>query len=555
MLTHLTINDFMLIDHLDLQLKQGMTAITGETGTGKSVLLGALAMILGDRADSDRIRPGAERTDVTATFLLNDLPDAKQWLVGNDLCSTDEECLLRRILTKNGRSRAFINAQPVTLQQLKALGALLIDIHSQHAHQSLLSKTAHQRLLDEFSQHSTLVQQVGQAYRHWQKFNSQYLRLHNNSDELNARYQLLQYQVNELSQLGLNDGELEPLEREQQALANAESLISKNQQIDALCDDEQGVSSLLNQTLSILSSSSPQTESTKAIYELLNQALIYVDEARSELRDQLDAATLDPERLQQVEARLSQIYDVARKHRINTSELPALHQKLATELTELSSGDESLVAIEAKSIQAQQQFLTLAEQLSQQRQESARLLEKTVNQQLQELAMGNSSLLISVTSSSDQSTSQGIDDIEFLIRTHPGQPHKTLSKVASGGELSRISLAIKVATSQTSQVATLVFDEIDVGIGGDTADVVGQLLAKLGQNSQVLCVTHLAQVASKANHHWQVIKHIDQLSVKTAIAELDHDHKVHEIARMISGSDLSQESIAHARLMLERTGS
>jgi DNA repair protein RecN (Recombination protein N) len=352
-----------------------MTAITGETGTGKSVLLGALAMILGDRADSDRIRPGAERTDVTATFLLNDLPDAKQWLVDNDLCSTDEECLLRRIHTKNGRSRAFINAQPVTLQQLKALGALLIDIHSQHAHQSLLSKTAHQRLLDEFAQHSTLVQQVGQAYRHWQKLNSQYLRLHNNSDELNARYQLLQYQVNELSQLGLNDGEIEPLEREQQALASAESLISKNQQIDALCDDEQGISSLLNQTLSILSSSSPQTESTKAIYELLNQALIYVDEARSELRDQLDATTLDPERLQQVEARLSQIYDVARKHRINTSELPALHQKLATELTELSSGDESLVAIEAKSIQAQQQFLTLAEQLSQQRQESARLLE------------------------------------------------------------------------------------------------------------------------------------------------------------------------------------
>lgn len=558
MLTHLTINNYMLIEHLDLQLKKGMTAITGETGTGKSVLLGALGLALGEKTDSDRVRLGCDKADITATFLMDDLPEARQWLMEHDLSHADE-CLLRRVITKEGRSRAFINSQPVPLQQIRALSELLIDIHSQHAHQSLLSKSSHQKLLDEYCQQQPLAQEVSTAYKQWQKYRHQYIELRDNADEINARFQLLHYQVDELNKLDLNEGELEKLEQEQQTLANAESITHKSQQISTLCDGDsnnsaidssQSIRESLSQAMSILQSINPQTEAFNNINELLNNALINVDEAHNSLQQEMQGIEINPERLQFVEARLSAIYDISRKHNIAPNEIAEKHIELSNEVNQLSGGDDALAKHKEEMDQAHKQFMHLANKLSKRRQSSAKKLTNIINKQLETLAMSGANFVVAVSQQLEKPSGHGIDDIEFLISTNPGQPHRPLSKVVSGGELSRISLAIQVATAQTSQVATLVFDEVDVGIGGDTANVVGELLNQLGSKSQVLCITHLAQVASKAHHHWQVSKNTQGSSAATNIVELDNNHKIEEIARMISGNTLSDESIAHAKLMI-----
>lgn len=554
MLTHLTINNYMLIEHLDLQLQKGMTAITGETGTGKSVLLGALSLALGEKADGDKVRLGCDRSDITATFSMDDLADARQWLIEHDLSHADD-CLLRRVITKEGRSRAFINSQPVPLQQIRALSELLIDIHSQHAHQSLLSKNSHQKLLDEYCQQQNLGATVAKEYKHWQGLNSQFIKLRDNADEMNARFQLLRYQVDELDKLDIDSAELQLLEQQQQTLANAESIINKSQQLSTLCDGDgidtnNSIRELLSQAMGILQSIRPQTDTFTNINELFNNALINVDEAHNSLQHEIQGVEIDPDRLQLVESRLTSIYDISRKHNVAPTEIASKHTELGSELISLSGGDDALAELEQQTKKAREQFIASAKSLSKKRQLSAKKLTNSINTQLQTLAMGGANFLVAVTQQLEKPSSNGIDDIEFLISTNPGQPHKPLSKVVSGGELSRISLAIQVATAQTSQAATLVFDEVDVGIGGDTANIVGELLNQLGSNCQVLCITHLAQVASKANYHWQVSKDTQKNSAATHIVELDNNHKIEEIARMISGNSLSEESIAHAKLMM-----
>ncbi len=549
----------MLIEHLDLQLRKGMTAITGETGTGKSVLLGALGLALGEKADGDKVRLKCDKADITATFSLDDLEDARQWLIEHDLSHADD-CLLRRVITKDGRSRAFINSQPVPLQQIRALSELLIDIHSQHAHQSLLSKNSHQKLLDEYCQQQLLASNVAKEYKLWQNLNNKTLKLRDNADEMNARFQLLHYQVEELDKLDIGSSELEQLEQQQQTLANAESIIHKSQQLSSLCDgDDAGIDNgtsireLLTQAIGVLQSIRPQTDVFININELLNNALINVDEAHNSLQHEIQGIEIDPERLQFVESRLTSIYDISRKHNIAPSEITSKHIELSQELSSLSGGDDALAELEKQTNEAYEQFIDSAKLLSQKRQLAAQQLTNSINTQLQTLAMGGANFLVEVTQQLEKPHTNGIDDIEFLISTNPGQPHKSLNKVVSGGELSRISLAIQVATAQTSQVATLVFDEVDVGIGGDTANVVGELLNQLGNNSQVLCITHLAQVASRANYHWQVSKDTQNNSTATHIVELDNNLKIEEIARMISGNILSNESIAHAKLMMGQT--
>ena len=549
MLTHLTINHFMLIDHLDLDLKKGMTTITGETGTGKSIFLDALGLALGDRADGDRVRQDKEKADITATFSLDDLAEARQWLIDHDLSHADE-CLLRRVLTKEGRSRAYINGQPVPLNQLRLLAELLIDIHSQHAHQSLLNKANHIRILDEYAQHLPLTQQVKEQFQQWQTIRKQFIQLRDNADEMNARYQLLQYQVEEFELLNLETGELEQLEAEQQVLANAESLLSKSHQVAELCDhDERGLRQQIHMALGVLHSISPQTDHLKTSAELLNNALIQVEEAHNSIRQQIESTELDPERLQQVEERLSAIYTIARKHHINPQDILEKHQNLQEELAGLQGGDEALARLEAEMTAAESAFNVSANKLSKQRKTAAARLNKGINGQLEQLAMGAAHFVAEQHSNATPSQ-HGIDDIEFLISTNPGQAPKALSKVVSGGELSRISLAIQVTTAQTSRVATLVFDEVDVGIGGRTADIVGKLLSQLGEQCQVLCITHLAQVASKGDQHWQVSKTIDKTTANSTIMELNDEEKIEEIARMISGDELSEQSIAHARAMV-----
>lgn len=552
MLTHLTIHNFMLVEHLDLTISRGMTAITGETGTGKSIALEALGLALGERADGDKVRKGCEKTDITASFLVGELPEAKRWLKEHEL-ELEGECLLRRVVTKEGRSRAFINGQPVPLQQLRAISEKLVTIHSQHAHQALLGKHQHYRILDNYGKHQSLAKQVKQAYHDWQEVQSQLVHLRENTDEANARFQLLQYQVEEFDQLALQENEPDELEQEQETLANAESLLAQGHQLGELCDEgDYSAKHQLHQALNILQSIRPQTEAFQSANELLSTAVIQIDEAYQQIRQQLDATEVNPERLQQVEERLSIIYTLARKHHINPGELLEKHRQLSDELAQISSGDDALLELESKAEQMKQAFSKLATALSEKRTKTANRLNKAVNKQLQKLAMQSANFTVGLSSNQEKPSAQGIDDLEFMISTNPGQAHKPLGKVVSGGELSRISLAIQVITAQTSDVATLIFDEVDVGIGGRTADTVGKLLTTLGEKAQVICITHLAQVASKAQQHWQVSKSTTKgKNTQSTILPLEGEEKVAEIARMISGEKLSKQSIAHARELLE----
>lgn len=553
MLTHLNIQNFTLVDRLDLDIKPGMTVITGETGAGKSIVLDALALTLGDRAEADRVRTGASRADITATFDTSAIPSAQEWLLNMDLQQPDnpQECLLRRLINNEGKSKSYINGQPVTLQQLRILGEMLMDIHSQHEHQSLLIKDTHRRLIDEFAGQTDLAKQVRLAYREWQSRLEHYIHLRDNAADVSARFQLLSYQFNELEQLGLQAGELAKLEAEQRSLANAEEILHGSQQLAAFCgDDEQGLSVNLHRALHILRSLPEKSAALQTAEELLTSAQIQVEEAQHEIDRHIDSFNLDPARLAVVEDRLSAIYDLARKHRIQPEELLAFVDKLSAELEQLQGGDGKLDQLAQQVAQAEKAYRQLAEQLSAKRSKAGTSLAKQVNEQLKLLAMANASLSVSLLPLTDKPGPNGLEDVEFLISTNPGQAPRPLAKIASGGELSRISLAIQVITAQTSATPTLVFDEVDVGIGGATGDVVGQLLRQLGERGQVICVTHLAQVASKGHQHLQVVKTASKKSAESTLVELSGESKVEEIARMLGGLKITEQSLAHAREML-----
>lgn len=549
MLTHLHINNFTLVDTLDQELHGGLTVLTGETGAGKSILLDALSLTLGDRADADKVRIGCDRADIHASFDISRVPYAQRWLAEHDL-GEGTECILRRMVTAEGRSRAYINGQTVTLQQLKTLGEMLIDIHSQHEHQSLLQTSTHRRLLDAFAGAEAQARQVREAHKQWQACQQLLEDTKANTEEINARFQLLRYQVEELDQLNLQADELSELEEKQRSLANAEQIMQNCRHVMDICTEaEDSVQDRLHKALQLLDRLPAQSSATNDAATMLRDALIQVEEAQRELDRHLDSFDMDDENLQSIEERLSAIYEVARKHRITPEELPGLHEQLATELSGLKSGDEQLETLEKEASAALEQYQALAKQLTKQRQQTAKKLASQVNQQLHELAMERAQLEIALKAT-EAPTKHGNENIEFLISTNPGQPAKPLIKIASGGELSRVSLAIQVVTAQTSTTPTLIFDEVDVGIGGTTGDVVGRLLRELGQNGQVLCVTHLAQVASKAHQHLRVEKKVSKKSAVTELTPLEGEDKVAEIARMMGGDTDSAQSLAHAREMV-----
>lgn len=549
MLTHLSINHFTLVEHLDLEIESGMTAVTGETGAGKSIMLDALGLALGDRGDGDRVRTGAKRADISAQFDLSQLPQAIDWLREHDI-QDDQDCILRRVITAEGRSRGYINGQPATMSQLRDLGNLLIDIHSQHEHQSLLRKETHRRLLDDYAGCGPLSATVAQQHRQWATVYERIQQLREASADFQQKVQLLTFQVEELDALGLQPGEIESLEQEQKLLASAEESLQSSQQLSELCNgEERGLETQLGQALHLLANLTHKSAALNDAQEMLSSAEIQVREASLAIHNHIDSTEINPQRLQEVDERLSSIYQTARKHRINPGELIDLHEQLSAELATLTGEDNQLETLEAKEQQLQQTLLTSAQKLSAKRKTAAKQLAKAINQQLTHLAMVNAKLEIALTP--QEVTSQGLESVEFLISTNPGAAAKPLSKVASGGELSRISLAIVVVTAQTSDVPTMVFDEVDVGIGGATADVVGQLLRSLGEAGQVICVTHLGQVAAKAHHHMQVSKTQSKHSVSSQLTPLIGDAKVAEIARMIGGSESSQ-SLAHAKEMLEK---
>ena len=552
MLVHLSVHNYAIVEHLDLELQSGMSVITGETGAGKSIMLDALGLALGDRADSGVVRPGADKADILASFDLTDIPEARSWLSERDL-DTDGPCILRRVITSEGRSRAYINGSPCPQGDLKALGELLIDIHSQHEHQSLLKPDTHRRLLDEYAGASDLARQVQLAAQRWKQTRSELERLSSSGEEQRARHQLLSYQLEELENLSLGENELEQLEQEHKTLSNAEQLLGTCRQVLELCSesDAGNVLSALTASLNRLGTFSNQPGALSEATNLLASAQIQVEEAVGELNRFIDHFDADPQRQQQLEDRLDSIYSLARKHRVQPGDLGELQQRLLDELESLNADDEAVERLSDELAAYARHYQEKASELSQLRQAAASTLAGAVEIEMQRLGMPGGRFSIQLSpQNSDSLQPNGLELVEFQVSANPGQPLKGLAKVASGGELSRISLAIQVITAQTSRVPTLVFDEVDVGIGGPTAEVVGQLLRRLGERGQVLTVTHLPQVAAQGHQHLFVHKQRGSEETRTAVATLDAEQRIEEVARMLGGLDLTEESLAHARKML-----
>jgi len=550
MLQHLTIQNYTIVESLDIELAGGMSVITGETGAGKSIMLDALGLCLGDRADPKTVREGASKADITASFDIATITEAQQWLQSRDL-DMDGNCMLRRVITQEGRSRAYINGQPATLQDVKSLGECLIDIHSQHAHQSLLRRETQRKLLDNYAGNSSTVDKVASLANQWQLAQDELEQLQGAQGEQGSRQQLLAYQVDELEQLSLGKNELKELEAEQKQLANAENILASGQQALDLCEADGGAIDSLQKALQLLSDDNSTSKTTASARELLDSARIQVDEARTELKAHLDQVNIDPEKLNGVEIRLNEIYDIARKHKIMPEQLLVLFEQLNEELQRLKGSESRVLDLQASLEKLQNDYKVEADKLSKQRTKAAKTLSKKVESQLQALAMEQCRIKVELRHREDQKPhNHGQEDIEFLISTNPGQEPQALSKIASGGELSRISLAIEVITAQTSTTPSMVFDEVDVGIGGAVAEVVGKLLRTLSDGSQILCVTHLAQVAAQGHQHIRVEKTTDKKATFTRLAHLDDQQKVEEIARMLGGIKVTKQTRSHAEEML-----
>ena len=551
MLNNITIKNLAVVDALDLELDSGLSVLTGETGAGKSILIDALGLVLGDRADASAIRYGADRADIVAEFDINN-PRIEQWLSEHELDS-EGECVIRRSISTKGRSRGFINGQPIPLQQLKALGEQLVNIHGQNTHQTLLESNEQRLLVDNFAQLSPLCQEVNQHYQQWHTASKTYLKLKKDTLERDAKLDLLRFQVQEFNDFELQDNELKTLEKEHKVLSNANQLIESSQSILFLLDQDEnsGISHKLGQCLNQLQDLSELDNTLKPIIELVNNALIQVDESSSELRHYSNALELDPSRLQWLNDRISGLYDLARKHRIESHELYAYSLSMQTELEQLENADEQLENLLAQLEQLKESYFKVAKKLSKARAKATKLMAQQVMSHIHELGMQHCQFEIRLFDlDQDQPQMNGMENIEFYVTTNPGQPLNALAKVVSGGELSRISLAIQIVTAQYSKIATLIFDEVDVGIGGGIAEMVGHKLRELGQHAQILCVTHQAQVASQAHHHLQVSKHSDTDITQTQIHILDKSQRIEELSRMIGGITITEQTRIHAQEML-----
>lgn len=553
MLTYLHIRNLAIVTDLNLECEAGMTAITGETGAGKSILIDALSLALGGRADSSLVRPGATRAEIILQFDLQPLPHVHAWLTEQELVDSTE-CLIRRTINADGRSRAYINDRPVTLNQVRELGNLLIDIHGQHAYHSLLNPHTHLALLDNFAAHQELYQQVRAAFLLWQRTDQHLRSLQHAMQERQGRLELLQFQIEELTELGLEKITWEQIVNEHQQLAHAEQLVQQAQHVlDCLQGEQTNALVLLQQAAHTLDKISQVFSNTQHIAELLTNASIYTQEASHDLQQFVDHITIDPQRLAELDQLMAKIHTLARKHRCQPEQLAAHYAQLQQEYDLLLSADDQQEQLQITLAQQAADYIKLAGKLSQQRQQAAQRLSQAVTQQLPNLALPHAKFTAELISH-ENFAAHGFETCEFIVQTNPGHPAQPLAKIASGGELSRISLAIQVVTAQTSPTPVLVFDEVDVGISGSTASMVGQLLKQLGQHAQILCVTHQPQVAVYANHHWLVEKNVVDNQTHTQIITLAKDERIQEIARMLGGIKITPQTLAHAQELLGQAG-
>jgi DNA repair protein RecN (Recombination protein N) len=550
MLRSLSIRNFVVVEALDVEFDAGFTVLTGETGAGKSILLDALGLLLGDRFEQRQLRPGAERAELAATFDVAGLPRVRQQLADADL-DAGPELLLRRVQDAQGRSRAWINGRPATLAQLAALGGELLDLHGQHAHQALAGAEAQRGLLDEFGAHAPLARDVADAWRAWRDAAARRDAAASAAQATAAERELLAERRRELAALSVGPAEWDELTAAQRRLANAAALLDATAQAEhALTESDDALARRLAHVAQQLRHASADDPALGEVIALLEPAAIQLDEASRALRVYRCRLDLDPRELARVEDRLSALHEAARKHRVRPDALPGLLETTGRRLAELAaSSDEAELARAADD--ARRRYDALARELTAKREAAAKTLSHRVTATMKELAMAGGRFDV-VLDPVAEASSHGRETIVFRIATHPKQTPGPLSRVASGGELSRVALAIQVAASEVGQVPTLVFDEVDTGIGGAVAATVGRMLQTLGGRRQVLCVTHLPQVAAHADHHFRVVKSGDRTQVSSALAKLADGARIDELARMLAGSEITTKTRAHARELYEQ---
>ncbi len=551
MLLSLTIHELAVVKSLDLELAPGFTALTGETGAGKSILLNALGLALGERAGADLIREGASRAEVILEFALEAAPAARRWLEENDLDGGDS-CLIRRTLAIKGRSRAFINDRPVSLQALQGFARHLVEIHGQHAHLRLRQSSAQRELLDAHGGHEPLLRQVATLHRQWHEVQERLTQLRQHEGDQSLREEFLRYQIQELEAAAVEDLDYDALVEAHTRLANLDKVLSTARgQLEAVYDGDQAAADRIDRAAQELEIIAEWAAEFREPAELLRSAQIQLEEAGHSLRRNLDAIDDDPGRLIELDQKLALLHDLARKHQTSPPELAAKLSQMRQELDTLSHQDRLIAELTAQQERISERYREAAARLSEQRREQAGLLASRITELMRELGMPHGEFAIEVhTDPGATPRKEGLDRVAFLVTTNPGMPPRPLNKVASGGELSRLSLAIQVACIEARSVPTLVFDEVDTGIGGGVAEIVGRRLRELGKSRQILCVTHLPQVAAQAHRHLLVSKETSGRESQSTVAALTAEARKREIARMLGGVTITSQTLAHAEEML-----
>lgn len=559
MLTQIIIKNLAIVDSVSLDFGSGLTTLTGETGAGKSILIDALGLALGNKADAAMVRKDCARADIHAVFDVSTLITVRQWLDTQELLDTDNPhtCLLHRSINRNGRSRAFINDQPVTLQTLRALGEQLVNIHSQHAQQQLLQGKMQAFLLDAYAGLSSLRMQVNQTWQHWRDLKATQQTLQQQLAEQQQLQSLLHYQLQELKAFAPQAEELQHLESEYKKLNHSQDIVNRLQQIlQRLGGDDLYETANARDLLAACCSDSGEVlaydPQLHALDQLLNQAQVLVEEAIADTRAAMQDVELDPQTMQQLEQRISAYYDLGRKHQCEVSELAMRQEDIAAQLEQFSQQQDQQHSLETEIAEQYQRYFELAGALSKQRRKAAQDLSHAVKQHIQELGMAQADFTVQVDTPDDALPQKdGLDQIAFMVKTNPGQAMQPLNKIASGGELARIALAIQVETARFARVPSVVFDEVDIGVGGKIADMIGAKLALVARQIQVLCITHQAQVAAYGCRHFRVEKNQTRQQTRSHIEQLDHNQRVAELSRMLAGADITETTRQHAKELLD----
>jgi DNA repair protein RecN (Recombination protein N) len=556
MLTHLQIRDFAIIDLIELEVRAGLTVLTGETGAGKSIVVDALALLAGGKGGAEVVRAGTERAELSATFDIRKSPAELRELLAEQSVEAGDELTVRRVIAGDGRSRGYLNGVSVPLTLLRDVGALIVDIHGQHEFQSLTRTAAQRELLDDFGKHLDLAANVRESHKVWVALVNRAVELEGKAKDRDSRIEMLRFQVNELKALDLKEGEVPQLSEERTRHSNRGRLAEAAQQAVALLYDSDAgnAHATASRALAGIKTLSSVDPRLAKVVPILDEATIQIREAARELSRYLETLDIDPARQEEVERRLAAIEELSRKHRVSANELVGRAVQLENELTELDSADNNLNALRKQQAEALDGYRKLATQLSLARQAAARALSKDITARMQTLGMAGGRFLIDVSQPGAEPSVNGLDTIEFRVTANPGQPLRPLAKVASGGELARLSLAVQVACSAKDS-RCMVFDEVDSGVGGAVAEIVGRELKALGFSGQTLCVTHLPQVAAQGHHQLRVSKLTDGKTTRTSISELTMDERAEEIARMLGGTEITSKAREHAREMLQMAGS